>query len=66
MGFNSLFRRFLRIFLYFKKNFLVLLSLIIVGALIAFGLNQFVSEKLQTEVIVKPNFESKAYLYDAV
>ncbi|MGB5356801.1 MAG: hypothetical protein WBN11_08905, partial [Eudoraea sp.] len=50
-GFNSLFRRFLRIFLYFKKNFLVLLSLIIVGALIAFGLNQFVSEKLQTEVI---------------
>ncbi|MGB5170548.1 MAG: hypothetical protein WBN69_03865 [Eudoraea sp.] len=65
-GFNSLFRRFLRIFLYFKKNFLVLLSLIIVGALIAFGLNQFVSEKLQTEVIVKPNFESKAYLYDAI
>ncbi|WP_297706540.1 hypothetical protein [uncultured Eudoraea sp.] len=65
-GFNRLFRWFLRIFLYFKKNFLVLLSLVIVGALIAFGLNQFVSEKLQTEVIVKPNFESKAYLYDAV
>ena len=65
-GFNRLFRWFLRIFLYIKKNFLVLFILIVVGVLIAFGLNQFVSEKLQTEVIVKPNFESKAYLYDAV
>ena len=65
-GFNRLFRWFLRIFLYFKKNLLILLALAVVGALIALGLNQIVTEKLKIEVIVKPNLESKGYLYDVV
>ncbi len=65
-GFNRLFRSFLRIFLYFKKNFLILLGLAVVGVLIGLGLNQIVKEKFKTEVIVKPNLESKGYLYDVV
>ncbi len=65
-GFKNLFNWFLRAFLYFKKNFLVLFVLAIVGAILGLGLNQIISEKLKTEVIVKPNFESKDYLYDVV
>jgi hypothetical protein len=65
-GFNRIFKWFLRIFLYFKKNFLILLGLSVAGVLIAVGLNQIVKEKLKTEVIVKPNLESKGYLYDVV
>ena len=65
-GFKNLFNWFLRVFLYFKKNFLVLFVLAIAGAILGLGLNQIISEKLKTEVIVKPNFESKDYLYDVV
>ncbi|MBT8291943.1 MAG: hypothetical protein KJN70_01615 [Eudoraea sp.] len=65
-GFKNLFNWFLRAFLYFKKNFFILLALVIVGGLIAFGLNQIIVKKLKTEVIVKPNLESKDYLYDVV
>ena len=65
-GFKNLFTWFLRSFLYLKKNFLILFGLAIVGAIIGFGLNQIVTDKLKTEVIVKPNLESKDYLYDVV
>ncbi|MBD1260020.1 hypothetical protein HZY62_05430 [Maribacter polysiphoniae] len=65
-GFNSIFRFFLRVFLYLKKNALILVGLIVLGAAIGFGLNQIVSKKLKTEVIVKPLMESKNYLYDVV
>lgn len=65
-GFNNLFTWFLRSFLYIKKNLLILFGLAIVGAIIGFGLNQIVTDKLKTEVIVKPNLESKDYLYDVV
>ena len=65
-GFKNLFNWFLRIFLYFKKNFLILVGLAVAGAIIGFGLNQIVTDKLKTEVIVKPNLESKDYLYDVV
>ncbi|WP_019670889.1 GumC domain-containing protein [Eudoraea adriatica] len=65
-GFKNVFNWFLRGFLYFKKNFLILLGLAVVGAILGFGLNQIVSEKFKTEAIVKPNFESKDYLYDVV
>ena len=65
-GFNKIFKSFLSAFLYFKRNAIILSSLIIVGALIGFGLNQVTSQKLKTEVIVKPNLESKNYLYDVV
>lgn len=65
-GFNTLFKAFLRLFLYLKKNAIIILSLIIVGGAIGYGLNQIVSKKLKTEVIVKPQLESKNYLYDVV
>lgn len=65
-GFNKLFTLILRLFLYFKKNALILLILVVVGAGIGFGLNQIITKKLKTEVIVKPQMESKNYLYDVV
>ena len=65
-GFNKLFRAFLRLFLYLKKNVLILLGLIIVGTGIGYGLNQIITKKLKTEIIVKPQMESKNYLYDVV
>lgn len=65
-GLNKLFNWFLGVFIYFKKNFFILLALVVVGVLISFGLNQIVVKKLKTEVIVKPNLESKGYLYDVV
>ncbi len=65
-GFNELFRAFLRLFLYLKKNALILLGLIVLGAAMGYGLNRIISKKLKTEVIVKPQIESKNYLYDVV
>ena len=65
-GFKNVFNWFLRAFLYFKKNFLILFGLAVVGAILGLGLNQIMSEKFKTEVIAKPNFESKDYLYDVV
>ncbi|AZQ59699.1 hypothetical protein EJ994_13120 [Maribacter sp. MJ134] len=65
-GFNKLFKAFLRLFVYLKKNALVLTGLVVVGAGIGYGLNQIVSKKLKTEVIVKPQTDSKNYLYDVI
>ena len=65
-GFHNLGNVFLRIFLFFKKYAFILLGLIILGVVVSLGLNQLISKKLKTEVIVKPNFESKDYLYDVV
>ncbi len=65
-GFGRFFKGFLRMFLYLKDNALVLLGLIVLGVAIGYGLNQIVSKKLKTEVIVKPQMESKNYLYDVV
>lgn len=65
-GFYNLGNIFLRIFIYFKKNILNLIGLAILGLAVSFGLNQIISKKLKTDVIVRPNFESKNYLYDAV
>lgn len=64
--FEKLFQVVLRVFLFFKKHALVLLILIAVGAGAGFGLNQILTKKLKTEVIVKPQMESKNYLYDVV
>lgn len=63
---NRIFRSFLRLFLYLKKHALILLGLVILGGAIGFGLNQIISKKLKTEVIVKPQMESKNYLYDVI
>ncbi|WP_430964918.1 hypothetical protein [Spongiimicrobium sp. 2-473A-2-J] len=65
-GFQKLFKTFLRLFLYLKRNAIVLGGLAILGAALGFGLNQITNEKLKTDVIVKPNLESKNYLYDVV
>lgn len=65
-GFQKLFTAFLRLFIYFKKNALLLGALVVVGAGIGYGLNQIITKKLKTEVIVKPQMESKNYLYDVV
>ncbi|MRI01087.1 hypothetical protein GH721_11150 [Kriegella sp. EG-1] len=63
---NSIFYGVLRVFLFLKKSAFKLLGLIIIGVVIGFVLNNLVEDKLQTEAIVKPNFESKDYLYDVV
>ncbi|SDD72305.1 hypothetical protein SAMN05421636_101512 [Pricia antarctica] len=65
-GFESLFEGFLLLFLYLKKQIFWLLGLILLGLAIGFLLNSTVDKQLKTEVIVKPNFESKDYLYDVV
>ncbi|MDT7828919.1 hypothetical protein RQM65_09625 [Pricia sp. S334] len=65
-GFNRLFRGFLLLFLYLKKNIFWLLGLVALGLVIGVLLNSTIDKKLKTEVIVKPNFESKNYLYDVV
>ena len=65
-GFNSLFRAFLRLFLYFKKNAFILFGLVLLGGAIGYGLNQIVTKKMKTEVIVKPNLDSRNYLYEVV
>ena len=65
-GFSAIFRFILRVFVYFKENIFILIGLIIIGLAIGFGLSKITSKKLKTEVIVKPQFESKNYLYDAI
>ncbi|WP_282178795.1 hypothetical protein [Maribacter stanieri] len=65
-GFNAIFHWILRVFLYLKKNMLLLIGLVIVGLAIGYGLNKIISKKFKTEVIVKPQIESKNYLYDVV
>ncbi len=65
-GFNKLFRGFLKVFLYLKKNTIILVVLVVVGAGIGYGLSKIISKKLKTEVIVKPQMDSKNYLYDVI
>lgn len=65
-GLDRIFRGFLRLFLYLKKNALILIGLVIFGVAIGFGLNQIVTRGMKTEVIVKPNLESKNYLYNVI
>lgn len=65
-GIHSIFRAFLRLFIYLKKNFLILLLLGVVGLGIGYGLSKVVNEKKKIQVIVKPNIESRPYLYDVI
>ena len=65
-GLNSLGNFILRIFLFFKKNLFILLGLILLGVGVSIGLNQLLSKKLKTEIIVRPNFESTDYLENVV
>ena len=54
-GFTNLFKSFLRLFLYIKRNLIKLGILVLVGLLVGFGLNQIIIKKQKIEVIVKPN-----------
>ncbi len=65
-GFKNVFIWFLKVFIYLKKKIFILGGLVIIGLAIGFGLNKISSKELKTEVIVKPNLESKGYLYDVV
>ena len=65
-GFNSIFRFILRIFLYLKKNIFLLIGLIVIGFAIGFALSKVISKRLKIEVIVRPQIDSKNYLYDVV
>ncbi|MGB6153773.1 MAG: hypothetical protein WBG48_17455 [Pricia sp.] len=65
-GFMAVFRGFLRFFLYLKTNFVKLAILVFVGFAIGFALKFIILDELKTEVIVKPNFDSKDYLYNVV
>src|SRR5680860_99437 len=65
-GFNSIFRTFLCFFLYLRNNFVKLAILVFLGFGIGFALKFIISDELKTEVIVRPNFESKDYLYNVV
>ncbi len=70
-GFQNVFRAFLRVYLYFKRNFFWFAGLGVLGVLIGYLANQFVEEKQKLEVIVSPTtddanylFDTRAYLYD--
>ena len=65
-GFRKIFRFILRVFLYLKKNILILIGLLIIGLAIGYGLNKITAKELKTEIIVKPQLDSKNYLYDVV
>lgn len=65
-GFRNLFRAFLRVFLYFKRNILILGGLVVLGFIIGLVLKNFTAKSLKTEVIVEPNLDSKGYLYDII
>ncbi len=65
-GFHKIWIAFLRLFLFLKKYALILVGLIILGLAAGYGLNQIIDKKLKIEVIVKPNLESKNYLYNVV
>ncbi len=65
-GFNSLNRSFLRLYLYFRRNIVKFTVLIVVGLVVGYGLGQLVDKQLKTEIIVKPNLDSKTYLYDVI
>lgn len=64
--FNKLGIFFLRVFLYLKKNAIILAALVVLGGAIGYGLKFITSEKMQLDVIVRPNLDSKDYLYDVI
>lgn len=65
-GFHSVFRGLLRVFLFLKKNAIILGILIVAGLAAGYALNSLLVEKQSIELIVKPNLESKEYLYNVV
>lgn len=64
--FLGVFKFFLRVYVYIRKNIIWLVVLGLVGAGLGYGLNKISVTKLKTEVIVSPNLDSKNYLYDVI
>lgn len=64
--FDTIFRGFLGLYLYVKKNILVLGILVIVGVAIGFAMNKITTDLMKTDIIVKPNIDSRNYLYEVV
>ena len=65
-AFNKFFLSFLRFYKYLKKNSILLGALLIVGVAIGIAMNQITTNLMKIEVIVKPNIESRNYLYTVV
>jgi hypothetical protein len=65
-AFQGLFNALLSVFLYLKRNLVILLILAVVGFAIGFTLSKIITKKQKIQVIVKPNWESKNYLYDVI
>ncbi len=65
-GFNNLFKWLLRVFMYLKKNMIILGTLVLVGAIIGYALKFVSGEEQKLDVIVTPNLGTKNYLYDVI
>ena len=65
-GFRNVFKWFLSVYLYFKRNFFWFAGLVVLGGLTGFLVNQLVEDKQKLDVIVTPNLDTKNYLYDAI
>lgn len=65
-GLETMANGFLRLYVYLRKKLFIILGLLIGGLIIGMLINQVIHEKYKIEVIVKPNLESKDYLYDVV
>ena len=64
--FSGLFTSFLRFFIYLKKRLLILGILLLIGGVLGYISNRMSKNQYKTEIIVKPNFESKNYLNDVL
>tara|TARA_R110002033_G_scaffold168167_1_gene207790 strand:- start:277 stop:1296 length:1020 start_codon:yes stop_codon:yes gene_type:complete len=65
-AFNRLFISFLRFFIFLKKNLIILLIITGVGFGISYSISTISTNSKKIDVIVKPNFESKDYLFGIV
>lgn len=63
---QSFFRGILGVFLFFKRNLIGLLVVIILGVAIGYGLDKLVPPKYALDVILSPNLDSRNYMYSAV
>lgn len=63
-GIRSVFRTFLSVFLYVKRNIFWLGGLVLLGAVTGYLVNLLTGHKQQLDVIVTPNLDSTDYLYD--
>ena len=65
-GFRNVFKWFLSVYVYFKRNFYWFVGLVILGGVTGYLVNQLVEDKQKLDVIVTPNLDTKNYLYDAI